>query len=380
MQFDTTHADLYKTLGLTEQQKRVLAEGWVRWEKGKQSLSSLSGQASNFLNSLPHEVTVPPVFLAHLSSLSTPPSQSSPSLAPGASGDASMPLSLALRQLPQTSAAEAAAAAAAATGSLPLWAATPASAMAPDLSQSSLGASMAAPSSRAPLLGGPSGQLGMTSDLQLQMLMQGHMQGTSAHHLPETLSPWPSLQLDDVCAAGQPGAGNLHGASTSRAGEHPFASVHGARGSSAHMRGMSAGPTHRSRMGMHASDDISMLASPGHCRCSKSLAPGCFARFSADASQLNSGMQFVGQCSGHMSCAAQAFQDLLSAHKAEKEHLVDALDLQVPNAVLTIPQVARVWSEHILEDSAPLDFLALCQLVSSQQHRQALFRHPFFHC
>jgi hypothetical protein len=131
---------------------------------------------------------------------------------------------------------------------------------------------------------------------------------------------------------------------------------------------------------MHVLDDASLVPNTLHCRCGKSLAPGCFARFCQDASQLNSGMQYIGQCSGHMSCAAQAFQDLVSAHMADKEHLKDALDLQVPNAILTIPQIARMSSEHILEDSAPLDFLALCQLVSSLQHRQALFRHPFFHC
>ena len=267
------------------------------------------------------------------------------------------------------------AAAAAASGSLPLWAATPAAAM-----PSGLGAALSAPSGRAPLLGGPSGQIAMSSDLQLQMLMQSHMQG-APQNLAEALSPWPSLTLDDVSAAAQPSVGNISGVGAGHAGDNPFSGMHGLHGSGAPARGMSTGPTHHSRTGdMHAVGDLSSLANSVYCRCRKSLSPGCFGRFSPDASQLNSGMQFIGQCSGHMSCAAQGFQDLLSAHRADKEHLVDALELQVPNAILTVPQVARVWSEHILQDSAPLDFLALCQLVSSQQHRQALFRHPFFHC
>lgn len=369
MQFDTTHADLYKTMALSEQQKRSLADGWLRWERGKQSLASLSAQAANFLNSLPHELTIPQVFLAHLSPLSTTPSRPSQAAIATAS-DANIPLSLALQQLPRQAGASADAAAA----SLPLWAATPAADIKVELSEGTLGAAMSAPSSRAPLLGGPSGQIAMSSDMQLQMLMQQHMPGSAAQ-LAEPLSPWPSLQLDDVCTTNNPGIGVM---STTLAADNPFNPVHC---SAAHSQGVTAPPTYRSRMaGIHSAQDVSVGANTLHCRCNKSLAPGCFGRFSSDASQLNSGMQFIGQCSGHMSCAAQAFQDLVAAHKADKEHLIDVLDLQVPHAVLTAPQVARVLSQHILEDSAPLDFLALCQLASSQLHRQELFRHPFFHC
>lgn len=361
VQFDTTHAELFKALGLSDQQKRALASGWVRWERGKHSLATLCAQATNFLNSLPHEVSLPPSFIRHLTSLSLDPVMSpspAPTAAAAAAADANFPLELGSRPLPgQVSA--------------------PPSALPADVSANPLDA-MAGPASRMQLLGGPSGQSGMTSDLQLQLLLQQHMQGSNTN-LTDTLGPWPPLQLDSAGAAGQ---SSLLG--NNPADENPFSAANIARSLGAPGSipmgapgGLNIGASYTARL--RAFEDSSMMSSP-HCHCGKSLAPGCFGMFSSDASQLNSGMQYIGQCSGHMSCAAQALQDLLSAHTADKEHLIDALSLQAPNAVLSVPQVIRVWSEHILEDCAPLDFLALCQLVSSQLHRQALFRHPFFHC
>jgi hypothetical protein len=82
---------------------------------------------------------------------------------------------------------------------------------------------------------------------------------------------------------------------------------------------------------------------------------------------------FVGQQAAAMAGAHGAVRALWAAHLQDRDMYLVNLDAQMPGVFITPQQGMRMWSEYLMDDVAPADFLSLCQLAATQQFRRALF-------
>lgn len=83
---------------------------------------------------------------------------------------------------------------------------------------------------------------------------------------------------------------------------------------------------------------------------------------------------FLGQHPDAMAAAEGALQVLWRMHLRDRDMYLVNLDAQMPGVFISAKQAMRMWSEYMMEDVAPADFLSLCQLAATQQYRQDLFR------
>lgn len=97
----------------------------------------------------------------------------------------------------------------------------------------------------------------------------------------------------------------------------------------------------------------------------------------ADACCGGAPPRLLGGCVEATRAAQEALEMLWGVHVADADLYADTMDLQVqPMLILGLVQTARVFCGHLTHDTAPLDFMALCQLAKTQQHRTQMFREP----
>lgn len=84
--------------------------------------------------------------------------------------------------------------------------------------------------------------------------------------------------------------------------------------------------------------------------------------------------QLVGASPEAAAAAAGALQCMEAVHDADAEVFVTTVSVSMhPGVLLSTEQHLRLISAHLGARTAPADFLALCQLASSQCHRAKLF-------
>lgn len=85
-------------------------------------------------------------------------------------------------------------------------------------------------------------------------------------------------------------------------------------------------------------------------------------------------VRLLGASAEATTAARDALEQLWATHAADAELYADTLDLQMqPTLILGLDQVARLFSVHLMHDTAPVDFMALCQMARTQQHREEMF-------
>lgn len=121
-------------------------------------------------------------------------------------------------------------------------------------------------------------------------------------------------------------------------------------------------------------------AADSECRLSVSLCRPAQLRLGgadggAEGGALPEGsVRLLGGSAEATAAARDALEQLWAAHVADAELYADTLDLQMqPALILGLDQVARLFSVHLLHDTAPVDFMALCQMAKTQQHREEMF-------
>lgn len=84
--------------------------------------------------------------------------------------------------------------------------------------------------------------------------------------------------------------------------------------------------------------------------------------------------QLLGSCAEATVAAREALEKLWAVHVADADLYADTLDLQLqPRLILGLEQLVRVYAGHLMHETAPVDFMALCQLAKTQQHRAEMF-------
>ena len=56
---------------------------------------------------------------------------------------------------------------------------------------------------------------------------------------------------------------------------------------------------------------------------------------------------------------------------------VDVHNAKMPGVLLEVGKTQKLWSDLFLSQMMPADFMDVCQIAATQQHRCSLFQDPF---
>eukprot|EP00892_Ulva_mutabilis_P002143 jgi/Ulvmu1/1192/UM108_0020.1 len=83
----------------------------------------------------------------------------------------------------------------------------------------------------------------------------------------------------------------------------------------------------------------------------------------------------LGGCPEATAAPREAHEVPWAVHVAEAGHYAEMMDVQFQPMLLMAPeQVARLFAGHLTLETAPVDFMALCQLAKTQHHRDEILR------